>query len=68
MTGEITILYGSETGNAEEYAKYLETKIKILQFETNQPCITRRLSFEAISNTHFVFNYNMFYNRTRRNP
>ena len=28
MTGEITILYGSETGNAEEYAKYLKQRLR----------------------------------------
>ena len=29
MTGEITILYGSETGNAEEYAKYLKQRLDL---------------------------------------
>ncbi|CAX43357.1 NADPH reductase, putative [Candida dubliniensis CD36] len=28
MTGDITILYGSETGNAEEYAKYLKQRLR----------------------------------------
>ena len=33
MSQEITILYGSETGNAEEYAKYLKQRLRCYNFK-----------------------------------
>ena len=67
MTGEITILYGSETGNAEEYAKYLKQRLRSYNLKPINLASLDDYPLKRLV-THFVFNYNMFYNRTRRNP